>query len=149
MSYKLGTTYVNKTQQKNKLRCRSKNIIYKAEVITKTSCKYYIGLSEPEFKKRYNNHTSSFKLERNVKPTLLSEHVKDLKRKGEEFKINWSVLKRAPAAKDGDAVCRLCLKEATEIAFADANCMNRRNEILHTCMHKRKFLLKFFSKEPG
>ena len=129
--------------------CRSKNIIYKAEVKTKTSCKYYIGLSEPEFKKRYNNHTSSFNLERNVKPTLLSEHVKDLKRKGEEFKINWSVLKRAPAAKDGDAVCRLCLKEATAIVFADTNCMNRRNEILNTCRHKRKFLLKFFSKEPG
>ena len=47
--------------------CNARNVVYKAEVITEKSTAFYIGLSEPEFKKRYLNHTSSFNLERGLK----------------------------------------------------------------------------------
>ena len=123
--------------------CNATNLVYKAVVKTKDSSKFYIGLSEPAFKKRYNNHMSSFNLDRQLKsiPTKLAAHVRDLKEKGEVFEINWSVITRTGGLKDGDAPCRLCIKEATAIAFADDNCINRRSEIANACRHKTKFLL--------
>ena len=129
--------------------CRSTNLVYRADVITDKEQKYYIGLCEPEFKTRYRNHTSSFNLNRNVNPTLLSGYVRNLKRNGIDHKIKWTVLSRSRPIKDGGAVCRLCLKEATAIAFSDKNCLNKRNEVVHTCMHKQKFLLRFYSNAPS
>ena len=41
--------------------CRKENVIYKASITSEQSTKYYYGLSEPEFKTRYNNHTASFR----------------------------------------------------------------------------------------
>ena len=43
--------------------CRTKNIVYKADVTSKHESRVYIGLCETEFKTRYNNHKSSFSLE--------------------------------------------------------------------------------------
>ena len=112
---------------------------------TKKSTDFYIGLSEPAFKERYRNHTSSFNLDRNLKskPTVLATHVRRLKEANEEFQIDWSVIGRTGRIKDGDATCRLCLREATAIAFAGAGCINQRTEIANSCRHKKKFLLSF------
>ena len=123
--------------------CNARNVVYQAEVITEKSTAFYIGLSEPEFKKRYLNHTSSFNLERELKskPTALATYVRDLKERKEKFRIDWSVLGRTSELKDGDAVCRLCLKEATLIAFAGPGCINQRSEIANSCRHRRKLLL--------
>ena len=143
--------------------CRAKGVIYKAEVESKDESRYYIGLSEGEFKTRYNNHTSSFNLDRAVrnptpstsntskpkadkksasfKPTSLATHVRKLKTEKKSFSIKWSVLGQARPIKDGDATCRLCIREATKIAFADEQCLNKRNEVVNTCRHRRKFLL--------
>ena len=129
--------------------CRAKNLVYKAEVTTKEEQKYYIGLCEPEFKTRYRNHISSFNPDRKANPTLLSGYVRNLKREGKDYTIKWSVVRRATPIKDGGAVCRLCLREATVIAFSDKNCLNKRNEVVHSCMHKRKFLLKYYTEAPG
>ena len=125
--------------------CRATNVIYKAEVKTKKSTEFYIGLSEPAFKERYRNHISSFNLDRNLKskPTVLATHVRRLKEANEEFKIDWSVIGRTGKIRDGDATCRLCLREATAIAFAGAGCINQRTEIANSCRHKKKFLLSF------
>ena len=131
--------------------CQAKGLVYKAEVSTRSQTKYYIGLAEKEFKWRYRKHMSSFNLERDVNPTLLSGYVRNLKRKGEESTIKWSVLKRAQPATDGGAACRLCLREAVAIAYADGNCLNKRSEVVHVCPHKRKFLLQQYpsSGAPG
>ena len=137
---------------KNKgISCNATNVVYKAVVKTANSSKYYIGLSEPEFKKRYNNHTSSFNLSRSfvTMPTRLATEVRELKTKNEHFEIDWSVICRTSGLTDGDATCRLCLKEATAIAYADESCMNRRNEIANGCKHKKKFLLCNASDAPG
>jgi hypothetical protein len=131
-----------------KVSCRATGVIYKAEVRSGADYKYYIGLSEGEFKTRYNNHKSSFNLNRNVNPTLLSKHVRNLKLTNKAYTIEWSVLRRAKPIADGDAACRLCIREATAIAFADDKCMNKRNEVVNTCRHKRKFLLSSFSCTP-
>jgi hypothetical protein len=134
--------------KKQNISCRATGIIYKAEVKSGADCKYYIGLSEGEFKTRFNNHNSSFNLERKVNPTLLSGHVRSLKLANEAHSIEWSVIGRAKPITDGDAACRLCIREATAIAFADAKCMNKRNEVVNTCRHRRKFLLSSFSYNP-
>ena len=123
--------------------CRARCVVYKAEVKTKDTRKFYIGLCEGEFKERYNNHMSSFNPERKAKPTILASYVRGLKQENEDFVIDWSVVTRTFPINDGDSTCRLCLKEATAIAFAEAGCINQRNEIANGCMHKRKFLLKF------
>ena len=52
-------------------------------------------------------------------------------------------MKTTKPLKDGDSTCRLCLLESNEILHADKNCINKRTEILGTCRHKRKFLLKY------
>ena len=130
--------------------CQAKCIVYKAEVTSGSKKKFYIGLSEKEFKTRYRNHTSSFNLDRNVNPTHLSRFVRDLKTKEEDFAIKWSVLRRARPISDGGAVCRVCLKEATEIVYADRrDCLNKRNEIVHVCRHKRKFLLSQYATDSN
>ena len=103
-----------------KVSCRATGIVYKAEVKSESEHTYYIGLSEGEFKTRFNNHNSSFNLDRDIKkPTALANHVRGLKRDGKDYSIEWSVMRRARPIKDGDAVCRLCIREATAIAFAD------------------------------
>ena len=130
--------------------CNATNVIYKAVVKTQKDSRFYIGLSEPEFKKRYKNHTSSFNLDRELKrmPTKLATHVRTLKKDKKHFEIDWSVIGRTSELKDGDATCRLCIREATAIVFADDDCLNQRNEIANSCRHKKKFLLKFLDT-PG
>ena len=105
--------------------CRTRGVIYKVEVKTRQSCKSYIGLCEGEFKDTFNNHMSSFNPKRNVKLTILASYIRNLNHKNEDYDIHWSVVGRASAIKDGDATCRLCLKEATTIAFAGAGCINQ------------------------
>ena len=135
--------------KKQGISCRATNIIYKAEVKTATESDFYIGLSEPEFKLRYNNHTSSFNLTRNIKkPTHLATRVRDLKTRGVKFDIEWSVLKRTSPYTDGDAICSLCLKEATAIMYADTNCLNKRQEVMSICKHRKKFLLENIAGAP-
>ena len=133
--------------------CQAKCLVYKAEVTTATASRFYIGLAEKEFKWRYRNHTSSFNLDRKFErpPTSLAGHVRDLKRRNVPFTIKWSVVRRARPIKDGGAACRVCLLEAVEIAFADEGCMNNRNEVVHVCPHKKKFLLEYSPRNnaPG
>ena len=60
--------------------CQATNIIYNAEVKENNNSQLYIGLTEPPFKLRYNNHTLSFKHEKHQNSTELSKHIWQLKR---------------------------------------------------------------------
>ena len=62
--------------------------IYNTKYIT-------LNLSEDEFKTRYNNHTRSFRKKGHEKKTELSKYVWELKDKGEDFTIKWSVVAKA------------------------------------------------------
>ena len=104
--------------------CRIRNVIYKAEIETQNSKKYYIGLCETEFKQRYANHVSSIK--RGTKATLLSSYINELKSKSIDYKIKWSIIGRTRGLRNGDESCRLCVKEATAITFADNSCINKK-----------------------
>ena len=80
-------------------KCRSNNVIYQCTASTTNEPdKVYIGLTEGEWKKRYYNHTQSFRTKRYANSTTLSSYVWDLKaKKMEEPNLKWSILKSAPA----------------------------------------------------
>ena len=61
-------------------KCRTENIIYKCIVST---CfhpdKAYLGTAKGDFKKRYYNHISSYRNEKQMNKTTLANHVWELK----------------------------------------------------------------------
>ena len=124
--------------------CLASSIVYKATVEENGSAekKQYIGLSEGAFKQRYANHLSSFRHDRYKDATELSKHIWDLKAKGSEFAIHWSILRRAPAYAGASQRCALCLTEKMCIATADRrSTLNKRSELVSKCRHRNKFSL--------
>ena len=76
---------------RQKSSCLTKCVVYKATVTETTSNNQetYIGLTENEFKTRFNLHKSSFKLEHNRTSTTFSDHVWKLKKNYINFNITW------------------------------------------------------------
>ena len=98
-------------------KCLTKCVVYKATVTETTSNNQetYIGLTENEFKTRFNLHKSSFKLEHKRTSTTLSDHVCKLKKKNINFNIKWQVVKRVKPFAPSNEVCGLCLQEKLSI----------------------------------
>ena len=74
--------------------CLADNIVYKAIVSTDDCQKEYISSTEPPFKQRYYNHTTTFRHEHRQNSTELSKYVWQLKRRHEEFNIDWVICTR-------------------------------------------------------
>ena len=70
--------------------CLTNNIVYREATVTTTfgSTRTYIGMTEHEFKTRYNNHKLSFKDRKHSHDTVLSKHIWDLKDGNMDYKIN-------------------------------------------------------------
>ena len=63
--------------------------------------------------------------------------------------VNWSIKARGHPFSSGGRACDLCLTEKLVILTADQNTMlNKRDELLETCRHRRKHLLVSLSKPP-
>ena len=124
-------------------KCLTSNIVYKATVEAGSGeKKYYIGLTGGTFKQRYSNHLSSFRHERYKDATELSKHVWDLKTKGQDFSISWSIIRQTPATTASSKRCALCLTEKLCIATADhSSLLNTRSELVSKCRHRDKFSL--------
>ena len=123
-------------------KCLSTSLVYKAEVdsIQGTAC--YIGLASNTFKERYLNHTSSFRNIQYRESTALSKYIWTLKEKNEDYDIKWSVAAKAPSYSPTIKSCYLCLTEKTLILTSQhEHLLNKRNELMGTCRHRRKFLL--------
>ena len=125
-------------------RCDQKNVIYQARVHTPTESNkvmIYYGSTEREFKKRCSEHKSSFrKIPKSL--TALSSYIWKLKEKQTPYFVNWSIKARGHAFSSGGRACDLCLTEKLIILTADQNTMlNRRDELLESCRHRRKHLL--------
>ena len=126
-------------------KCRSSAIIYKAKVETadaRTS-KEYIGMTETDFKTRFYNHETSFRNHLHRSKTTLSQHVWQLKEKGEPFDVKWELLSKSRPYRCGTRKCDLCLTEKYEILTSKSkNILNKRTEIANSCKHRAKFKLK-------
>ena len=80
-------------------KCLTDKIAYKAEVetndgINELSTRVYFGISETEFKSRYNKHTMSFRNQTHENNSELSKFIWSLKDQNKDFDIKWSILKK-------------------------------------------------------
>ena len=122
--------------------CLTNKIVYKATVDTNRSHtpRVYIGSTETSFKQRYVNHLMSFGKERYENQTELSKYIWSLKRDGNNFRVRWEILRKAPAYSRLSKQCDLCLTEKLMILSADKSVsLNKRSEIISKCQHQNKF----------
>ena len=126
-------------------KCLTKSFVYKATVTDTTSNNQetYIGLTENEFKTKFNLHKSSFNLEPKQTSTTLSDHVWKLKKKNINFNIKWQVVKRVKpfAPRLSNKVCGLCLQEKLSIR----RCAPKEAKFFDIVSIGKKFLLSNLS----
>lgn len=127
-------------------KCLTKNIVYRAVVTAKEKdvkefpAKTYYGLTSQTFKDRYNKHTSTFR-HRSENQTSLSSFTWRMRDRGLTPEIEWKIHKKAHPYSSGSTTCDLCLTEKTTILRAKKRILNKRDEILNKCIHKKDFLL--------
>ena len=101
----------------------------------------YIGITENEFKTRYNQHTSSFRLPHKKSTTTLSEHVWNRKNNNIEHCISWEIIENSHPYNTASKKCNLCTAEKYFILTGKPT-LNKRREIFAQCPHRRKHLLQ-------
>jgi hypothetical protein len=122
--------------------CLQKNIVYRADVDCDNTVKTYYGLTENTFKTRWNNHKSTLRNADHTQKTALSSYVWRCKNRNHQPKITWSIKARAYALSSGGKQCDLCLTEKLTILMANPEAtLNKRDEIMTKCKHKRKYVL--------
>ena len=128
--------------------CNIRSVIYQAEVTAENCTMIYIGSTERSFKKRYSEHMSSIN-NRPKNHTTLSSHIWKLKDRGVHFDIKWSIKARGHAFASGGKACDLCITEKLIILTEDQRSMlNKRDELLETCRHRRKHMLVSLKYPP-
>ena len=123
--------------------CLSQSIVYNAKIKTEGNELSYIGHTENDFKSRFRNHTTSFKNQKYRHATALSKKVWELKEKGIDHNITWSIIEKSRAYEGGSRYCNLCLSEKFHI-LSSSNIINKKSELLSKCRHQQKFLLKSY-----
>ena len=127
-------------------KCLTTNVVYRADVTVSAPAqesKFYIGLTGNSMKQRVASHKTSFSHEKYREQTRLSMFIWDLKDKGADFSIKWSIVRRVRAYQPGDRTCQLCLAEKAEILrrSSDPGCLNKRSELFSKCRHRNSHLL--------
>jgi len=123
-------------------KCLASGVIYQAIVKTTDAVETYIGLTDNEFKARYNNHNSSFNNITQRTATELSRYVWTLKENNSDYDIKWRIVARAKCSNNGTYKCNICTKEKFYIIFQpDMASLNNRRELVTTCRHTAKFML--------
>ena len=124
--------------------CRQKEIVYQATVTTREEKETYVGLTATAFKTRWRNHQMSFKHEKKRYDTELSKYLWELKMKNEEFKVPWKILAKARAYSNLSKRCNLCIEgKYFIITHPQMATLNKRNELVSTCRHRRNYILKY------
>ena len=145
-------TETNKTcncRQKNNCpldgNCLQSSVVYQATVTRKdnNTSETYIGLTETNFKTRHRNHTASFRHAKHKNSTELSKHIWTLKNDNIDYSISWRVLSSNSPYNSSSKRCNLCLKEKFLIIYRpDLSSLNKRNELVSSCRHRNKALLR-------
>ena len=125
--------------------CRATNIVYQATLTTEQdppATDTYIGLTENEFKSRFSNHKTSFKLKNHSKETTLSLKIWDLKNQQIPYNLKWKIIGRALPFSPITGVCNLCtLEKYCILSETHQSSLNKREEIFGKCRHKTNLLL--------
>ena len=124
-------------------KCRIKSVIYQATISAGNESFHYVGLTESEFKTRFNNHKQSMRNDKYRLSTELSKKYWDLKDRGQTPSVKWKILQQARPYKVGQSNCDVCSSEKLYIVkFKGTDLLNKRNELISKCRHKRKFSLE-------
>ena len=124
--------------------CLQKELAYQATVTTSEKKETYVGLTATEFKTRWCNHQMSFKHEKRRNNTELSKYLWELKEKKKEFTVSRKILAKARAYSNLTKRCNLCLHEKYFIiSNLQMATLNKRNELVSSCRHRRKYILKY------
>ena len=124
-------------------KCLTTALVYGSAVTADDESGNYVGISEPPFKSRRSDHRTSFNDRRYENKTDLSKKVWELRDKGKLPHISWSIIRKSTPYVSGSNHCNLCLWEKYHIMKGE-NLINKRDELVSTCRHVNKFLLKNF-----
>ena len=129
-------------------KCSTESVVYQA-TITSTSAdspQTYIGPTENSFKTRYTNHKASFKKYDKRNAAKFSKYIWHLQANNINYNIKWRILIRAKPYNPVSKRCNLFLWEKYFIIFKpEMASLNKRNELVSSCRHTNKFLLKAFN----
>ena len=125
-------------------KCKEEEVIYQSTVKTSNNkTESYIGLCATDFKARFANHKSSFIHSHKRNDTELSKYVWSLKDRNMEYEIKWKILRHAKQYNNTTKRCNLCIAEKCYLIFKPQECtLNKRSELISSCRHSKKFLLK-------
>ena len=125
--------------------CLQSSVVYQATVTRNdnNTAETYIGLTENDFKTRYGNHTASFRHTRLRNSTELSKHIWTLKDSNIDHFISWRIISSSSPYNSASKRCNLCLKEKfLIICRPELSTLNKRNELVSSCRHRNKALLR-------
>ena len=120
------------------------SVVYQAKVKSEEEEWIYIGSTEGSFKQRLYGHRCDMKNKENGNSTTLSKYVWERKEKGKNVEIEWKILKKCRKYRCGSRKCDVCLSEKLEILKAarkGEKMLNKRNELMYKCLHRRKYVL--------
>ena len=93
--------------------------------------------------KQDRNHTASFHHAKHKNSTELSKHIWTLKNNNIDYSISWHILSSSSPYNSSSKRCNLCLKEKFLIIYRpDLSSLNKRNELVSSCRHRNKALLR-------
>ena len=126
--------------------CLVNEVVYQATVETKDTKETYISLTANQFKARYRNHQMSFRHEKRRNETELSKHLWKLKEQNKDFTVAWKIIAKAKPYTNLTKRCNPCTSEKFFlITKPHKSTLNKRNELISTCRHRRKFILRHSS----
>ena len=124
-------------------RCKDPKVKYQATVVEEGKPdQQYVGVTEPTFKLRYNNHTATFRHREKKINSALAGYVWKLKDEGREYSLKWRILQEHTTYNPTTNACRLCLSEKYTIMHQpELSSLNQRTEFYTPCFHKQNKLL--------
>ena len=121
------------------------SVVYQATLTTENNRpdQTYVGLTENSFNTRFTNYKASFNHPSKKLNTEPSKHIWQLKDAKINFPITWKILKGPAPCNPASNCCNLYLYEKYFIICTPhIASLNKQNELVTSCCHASKFLLK-------
>ena len=126
-------------------KCLAPNIVYQADIRNDTNDekKFYLGVSETPFKEPFRNHKREFTYKKHRNSTELSKYIWKLKETNIASTDTWKVVAKVFSDTEIN-FCKLCFTEKVFIinALNDSQLLYKKSELINTCRHQNKLLLK-------
>ena len=146
LKYRCNCRSTNEYPSQNKY--LTPQTVYHANVKNCTNDeKFYSGVSETPFKERFENHKTEFCYAKYRNSTQLSTYIWQLRDLQMTPKVSWEIAAVSKCETRIDS-CKLCLTEKLFIikSFDNNQLLNKKSELVNTCRHKNKLLLKSLTR---